>query len=425
MPRVSCFDKLGITLYALGTQEATLKQIKERTPEQDQQLAAIKEQIKQVNKKFSVFLDDLHEVLPKEDSKIDNIDIETNRLIRLDYADKHTVAVFTVTIKDCLHRVIVTPHGRKRFSSDNNLTDLATKVLDFRELLKDPGDPKYLDLARDLYDIIIRPMEQELEGVNTLLWMLNGVLRLLPIAALHDGNHFMVEKFRNVSITTLSRNDFSMHEDWNCLGMGVTRKHEGHPALTAVKDELEGIISKDNSLGVIPGDILLDDAFTRNAMESYLDKGYKAVHFASHFALNPASETKSYLLLGDGSKISMDELRCNTQLFKGVDLVAFSACSTGLGTTSTKGREVDGIGYLGERQGAKTVLATLWPVEDKSTGMLMKEFYRLREGGMTKAEALQQAQLCLLHGKFKSEDGSLDFAHPYFWAPFILIGNGG
>ena len=81
---VSCFDELGTTLYALGTQEATLKQIKERTPEQDQQLAAIKEQIKQVNKKFSVFLDDLHEVLPKEDSKIDNIDIETNRLIRLD-----------------------------------------------------------------------------------------------------------------------------------------------------------------------------------------------------------------------------------------------------------------------------------------------------------------------------------------------------
>jgi CHAT domain-containing protein len=75
-------------------------------------------------------------------------------------------------------------------------------------------------------------------------------------------------------------------------------------------------------------------------------------------------------------------------------------------------------------QGAKTVMATLWPVEDKSTSILMREFYRLRESGMTKAEALQQAQLVFLNGLLSSDDGH-DFTHPYFWAPFILIGNGG
>ena len=120
----------------------------------------------------------------------------------------------------------------------------------------------------------------------------------------------------------------------------------------------------------------------------------------------------------------MDELRSMPRLFKGVDLVAFSACSTGLGTASTKGREVDGIGYLGEGQGAKSVLATLWPVEDKSTSMVMREFYRLRESGLTKAEALQKAQFGLLSGKFTS-DRNHDYSHPYFWAPFILIGHGG
>jgi CHAT domain-containing protein len=269
-------------------------------------------------------------------------------------------------------------------------------------------------------------MEEELQagGYNTLLWMLNGVLRLLPIAALHDGKQFVVEKYRNVCITTISLIGSQDHQSWTGLGMGVTHEQEGHSPLPAVKDELEGIINKENSNGIIPGDILLDEQFTREAMESHLGDGYKAVHVASHFELNPVNETMSYLLLGDGSKIRMDELRSMPKLFKGVDLVAFSACSTGLGTASTRGREVDGIGYLGEMQGAKTVLATLWPIEDNSTSMLMREFYRLREGGMTKAEALRQAQLALLNGEFKSPIGH-DFTHPYFWAPFILIGNGG
>ena len=424
VPMVSRFGELGTTLYDLGKQEETLKQLKVRTSVQELQLTSMKEQIKEVNKVFLVFLDNIHKTLLTEITKIDD---ETDKMIDLTNAYKDTVAIFTVTAENCFHRVLVTPHGRKAFSSDSKATDLATKVLTFRELIKDPGNSKYLDLAKELYEIIIRPMEQELlsNGINTLLWMLNGALRLLPIAALHDGTRFMVEKFQNVSITTLSKIMPSSHVPWNGLGMGVTHEHGGHQALPAVKDELEGIIKKDNSAGIIPGDILLDEAFTRESMELHLEGGYKIVHFASHFELNPVDDTKSYLLLGDGSKIRMDELRCSTRLFKGVDLVAFSACSTGLGTTTSNGREVDGIGYLGERQGAQTVLATLWPVEDKSTSMLMREFYRLREGGMTKAEALQQAQLCLLHGKFKSDDGSLDFAHPYFWAPFILIGSGG
>jgi CHAT domain-containing protein len=319
---------------------------------------------------------------------------------------------------------MVTPYGRKPFSTDIKAVDITAKVLKFRELLKDPENTGYLPIAQELYDIIIRPMEQELSanGISTILWMLTGALRLLPLVALHDGKQFLLENFCNVCITTISKIGRTEHEPWNGLGMGVTKEHEGHPPLPAVKEELEGIIRQNGTDGIIPGEILLDGHFTRQAMESFLDGGYKAVHFASHFELNPVNETLSYLLLGDGSKIRMDELRCSIRLFKGVDLVAFSACSTGLGTASTKGREVDGIGYLGERQGAKTVLATLWPVEDKSTSMVMREFYRLREEGMTKAKALQQAQLCLLNGKITSEDGH-DFTHPYFWAPFILIGN--
>lgn len=423
-PLVARFSELGSTLSKTGKQEEALKQIKDRTHEQNQELAAVRIKLKKVNSEFTEFLDNLHDFLPTREVSL--IDLDSYKLLNLTEANLNTVAVSTITAENGFHTIMVTPHGRKAFSTDHKATDITTKVLKFREILKEPADPAYLALSQELYDIIIRPLEGELHSgdYSTILWMLNGVLRLLPLASLHDGKQFMLEKYRNVCITTCSTINQQSHDLWNGLGMGVTLKHGDHDPLPAVKEELEGIISIDNSSGIIPGDILLDEAFTRDAMESYLEAGYKVVHIASHFELNPINETMSYLLLGDGSKIRMDELRSNPRLFKGVDLVAFSACSTGLGTASTKGREVDGIGYLGEMQGAKTVLATLWSVEDKSTSMLMREFYRLCETGLTKAESLRQAQLRLLNGEFTSEVG-YDFTHPYFWAPFILIGNGG
>ena len=425
-PLVERFDEICSNLFTLGKQEQALGESNELAPEKNPGLDAIKEQLKKVNQEFSEFLDNLHEALPERE--VTQIDQDSYKLINMTDADAKTVAIFTVTAEDNFHTVMVTPHDRKAFSAEYKAVDIATKVLKFRELLKDPDDTAYLELSKELYDIIIiRKMEEELLAgeYTTILWMLNGVLRLLPLAALHDGKQFVLEKFRNVCITTCSAIGQQSHDQWNGLGMGVTQEYEGHDALENVKVELEGIISSmGSSTGVMPGDILLDEAFTRDAMKSHLKEGYKAVHIASHFELNPANETMSYLLLGDGTKIRMDELRSMPKLFEGVDLVAFSACSTGLGTASTRGREVDGIGYLGEMQGANTVMATLWPVEDKSTSMLMREFYRLREAGMTTAEALRQAQLCLLNGKITSEEGH-DFTHPYFWAPFILIGNGG
>lgn len=422
-PLIEKFNAISADIYANGNQIRTLKQIKNRLPEQDQELAEFEEELYKRYGKLSEFFDTLQDALPE--SYTTKADIDSYKLIDLADTATKTVAVFTVTAENNFHTVMVAPYGRKAFSSDHKAVDLSKKVLKFRELLKDVESDAYRPLAQELYDIIVRPMEQELNAkdIDTIVWMLDGALRLLPLSALHDREKFMLEKFSNVCITTTSNNTIVKREPWNGLGMGTTREHDGHQPLLAVKDELEGIICLDDSTGVLPGKILLDDAFTRDTMQSNLARGYKVVHFASHFVLDSVNETMSYLLLGDGSKIRMDELREFPQLFKGVELVAFSACSTGLGTTNTKGREVDGIGYLGELQGAKTVLATLWPVEDKSTSMLMREFYRMREDGSSKAEALRKAQLALLMGICKSEDG-YDFTHPYFWSPFILIGNG-
>lgn len=422
-PLIEKFIAISADIHASGNQIRTLKQIKNRLPEQDVQLAEIEEELYNRYGKLSEFFDSLKDALPE--SFATKVDIDSYKLIDLAGTATNTVAVFTVTEENNFHTVMVTPHGRKAFSSDHKAAELSKKILKFRELLKDVESDAYRPLAQELYNNIVRPMEQELnaKGIDTIVWMLNGALRLLPLSALHDGKKFMLEKFSNVCITTISNIETVKHEPWNGLGMGTTRENDGHQPLLAVKDELEGIICTDDITGVLPGKILLDEAFTRDAMQMNLANGYKVVHFASHFVLDSLNETMSYLLLGDGSRIRMDELREFPQLFKGVELVAFSACSTGLGTTSAKGREVDAIGYLGELQGAKAVLATLWPVEDMSTSMLMREFYRMREKGSPKAEALRLAQHAMLSRRIESEN-DYDFTHPFFWAPFILIGNG-
>jgi CHAT domain-containing protein len=111
--------------------------------------------------------------------------------------------------------------------------------------------------------------------------------------------------------------------------------------------------------------------------------------------------------------------------FRGYDLVTLSACETFIGTGEFAGGEVEGLGALLQKQGAKAVLATLWKVEDTGTARLMAEFYKARgeQRHASKAQALQEAQRALLTGKVKAEQSGIDLTHPYFWAPFVLMGN--
>jgi len=166
---------------------------------------------------------------------------------------------------------------------------------------------------------------------------------------------------------------------------------------------------------ILHGEIKLDGQFTEASMRETLLKRYPVVHIASHFRFMPGDESKSFLLLGDGSHLSLKEVRTLPNLFGGVQLLTLSACNTALGD----GSEVESFGTLAQRQGAKAVIASLWPVADASTSRMMEEFYRIRESsaGITKLEALREAQLKLLRGA-----GS-PYAHPYYWAAFFLMGN--
>src|SRR5439155_26960037 len=115
----------------------------------------------------------------------------------------------------------------------------------------------------------------------------------------------------------------------------------------------------------------------------------------------PGNETASFLLLGDGSHLPLSEIKTWPNVFAGVDLLTLSACETAMGNAAADGKEVEGFGVLAQRQGAKAVIATLWPVADASTKALMQELYRRHktQPRLPKIEALLQAQLALLHGQ--------------------------
>ena len=230
----------------------------------------------------------------------------------------------------------------------------------------------------------------------------------------------------------------------------MTKAYGKFASLPNVREEIDGIVKP---RGILPGETLLDEGFTWNAMKNSLRKRYSLVHIASHFNFTPGNDTESYLLLGDGTSLPLSAMKTQTGVFGGVELLTLSARNTASGDEmkDKDGKEVEGFAVLAQRQGAKAVVATLWPVADESTSLLMREFYKLREAKkLTKGEALRQAQMTLLTGKTQGDpaknveraanqlkdekappkraktfriDPEKPFAHPYYWAPFILMGN--
>jgi CHAT domain-containing protein len=250
-------------------------------------------------------------------------------------------------------------------------------------------------LAQELYKILLCPVAKDLAKAKTqtIMWSLDGVLRYVPVSALNDGKQYLVEQYQNVIFTPASqaRLKDAPARNWNALGLGVTKAHgERIPALPGVLDEMHGIIresvinagAKSNQPGVLPGVVKLDEQFTQEVMLAQLRQRPKVVHIASHFQFSPGNETNSALLLGDGTFLSLAQIKSLPNVFGGVELLTLSACNTATGGSGANGKEVEGFGVLAQRQGAKAVVASLWPVADRSTKLLMQEFYRSRESQM-------------------------------------------
>jgi CHAT domain-containing protein len=164
-----------------------------------------------------------------------------------------------------------------------------------------------------------------------------------------------------------------------------------------------------------------DAAFTRERLDALLGgtRDFSVLHLGTHFSLRPGNSLRSFLLLGDGSKLTLDAI--GGLDFSGIELLTLSSCQTGLGGAITEdGREVEGLSAIVTRRGARRVVASLWEVEDSSTALLMRSLYgSLRAAPDDIPVALRDAQAAL---RGTVRDGRHPYEHPYYWAGFIVSG---
>ena len=432
---VAELDQLGKQLAILGEKYENLVKLSKIDEQAKAGLSAVKAELERVEADFHQLLSTLQERLTQARSKVAATEFDSPRLKELQQkvlAKNEAAMISTVITTDKLYLLLTTPHKQLVRHSDISAEKLNKLISGLHNSLRHPrADLTELkELAQDLYAQLVKPLESDLEQIKAknLMWALDGALRYVPMAALFDGKQFLIEKYGLSLYTPAAHSTWGEVDtaSWRAVGLGVSQAFPGFGALPAVPHELRSIIRQDinDQSGALPGEIYLDRAFDRDRLESVVQKPENRVlHIASHFKLQSGDSSASKLLLGDGDTLSLNEFREQSVFeLRNVDLLTLSACDTAIGERGTGG-EIESFAVLAQRKGANGVLASLWRVEDKSTALLMKQFYRLRSKtkSMNMAEALRQAQIALLKGEIHSDEH--DYSHPFFWSPFVMMGN--
>jgi CHAT domain-containing protein len=291
--------------------------------------------------------------------------------------------------------------------------DVTRAVRQFRKLLEKRTTLEFRRPAQQLYSWLVRPYIEDLasQGIDTLVFVPGGALRTIPMAALHNGERFLVERFA-VAVTPslkLLAPKALVPSETRLLLAGVSDSVQGFPALEGVRKELAEIRD------LYGGELLLDDDFQLTRLEEeFRERRPGVVHLATHATFTGDPHT-SFVLTHDG-KLTMDGLSelvgAGRFSEEPLELLVLSACSTAAGDD----RAALGLSGVAVRAGARSAMGSLWNVSDEASSELVVGFYRaLDRPGVSKAQALQHAQRQLL--------ASHGFEHPFYWAPFLVINN--
>jgi CHAT domain-containing protein/uncharacterized protein HemY len=332
---------------------------------------------------------------------------------KIERVSPEAVIVYPILLPDRTDILVSFPTGLQRITVPVPGPQLERRVRIFRNALEDRDPLRYRQHAQQLYTWLIRPLEADLaaQHIQTLVFVPDGALRALPLAALYDGQRFLIEKYALAITPSLTLTDPRPlpQDNVQLLAAGLAEAVADFPPLPRVPGELRSIQQ------LYGGPILLDQAFSPERLDSTLRQGeFSIVHIASHGYFAPEA-AQSFLLTAQG-KLTMAQLAqvVGRLRFRDqpLELLTLSACETARGDD----RAALGLAGIAIQAGARSALATLWLVEDEAAAVLMKEFYRhLRVPGMSRAQALQQAQLMLLMDQ--------QYGDPFFWAPFLLINN--
>jgi CHAT domain-containing protein/Tfp pilus assembly protein PilF len=445
-----------------------------RTPDDDAQLKALSATMQQEGSDIQSVL--ANKIYPELDAQSapGHASTDITRSLLQDSLSKLGPRVMGIRLllgEDHAYAIVVTATSRKVIALPASSADIRAKAFEALKAVGSPSSDPRPQLSQ-LYSMVVAPIESQLKPLEstpsskggakgnapTLLWSLDDALRYVPMGALYDGTHYMVERFHNVLFTPesyghMTDSPLQTATPPTALAMGLSKSYNGLPALPGVIPELDSIVhdpSDPASHGPMQGKLMPDEQFTLANLKSALGPGndFSVVHIASHFVLIAGSGDEPFLMMGgdstgdpSGFEWNLSAMENSSVAFHGTRLLTLSACSTAKDYKSRNGLEMDSLGMIAQQKEAEAVLATLWDVNDLSTSHIMSDFYDrwVKDPTNGKAEALRQAQLAFIHGGgavpgggtgrgFETEDqtsppSSLGYAHPYYWAPFVLIGN--
>ncbi|WP_204150336.1 CHAT domain-containing protein [Leptolyngbya sp. CCY15150] len=342
----------------------------------------------------------------------------------VDQTAPHTAFVYTILLSDRLELILKLPNSEalQHYAVAVDRQTVTTTLNHFRAALeKTSFDFEYrnvqrsgYDLSQQLYTWLVAPYEAALQpaDISTLVFVLDEELRQLPVAALYDGNQFLIEKGYAVAINPGLALLPPGQPDLNpvtTLTAGITEALSGFKALPAVDEELEAIATYTQA------NILRNEAFTKAALANGVESVPAAiVHLATHGEFS--DDLNDTFILAWDTRISLPDLSQilaarDQSLPQAIELLVLSACKTADGNPQA----ALGLAGMAVQSGARSTLATLWVVNDATTARLMARFYQELAQSPSKAEALRRAQVALM------QEG--DQIKPFHWAPFVLVGN--
>ena len=448
---------------ALGAEIDRLTRMKETgriTPAESQRLEQLLRQARQAEeararriRKFIASNSPANDTAPRALS----IDAASLRWA-IEHAPPHSaVGVYLLTERR-LRLLIATRDGQSEVIVPVDSKGLQRDIGRFLEQIGRRGDIDASALA--LYEKLARPLDEAAQRgkVTRLLLWLDGPLRYVPFGALKNSSGFLADRYAIETLARLvppapsgavrsspapasaiipvSTLTLPVSNAPSVRGLGVTQAVAGYDALPGMADELcyvvhgpiAGLTTPSSACphaatgdGALNGEGFADAAFTAQRFKELLQPphAYSVLHVGTHFSLRPGNAMRSFLVLGDGSRLMLDTL--STYDFSGLDLVTLSACQTAMGGARTDdGREIEGLSAIVQQRGARQVVASLWRVEDSSTAQLMRTMYHeLADHPTDVANALQQAQKTV---RTLVRDGKQPYGHPYYWAGFVVSG---
>jgi CHAT domain-containing protein len=327
-----------------------------------------------------------------------------------------TLVIQPVPLRDKIALFLLTKDKLTVIESNIKADEFNQLVNTYRNQLADRKNADYLVTSSQLYDILIRPIEQQIKtnSPKNLAIIATDQLRYIPFESLYDSKteQYLLQKYPISYLTRISTANIPNSPSKTAKNLQALALANPKPT----NQELKGTEKEaENLLKIFPqSETYLGEKATLDTFKTQASR-FSILHLGTHgcFELAGCPNLKmeaNTILFANNQQYNIADAALLG--LKNTELITLSACQTAK-EANANGQEISGLAYVLERAGAKSVIASLWNAEDNTSAEIMTQFYQNLQKGMNKSEAMQQAKLSQIKENPK----------PYFWSPFILIGD--